>query len=1105
MKKSLLTILLILFLLLPLTIQVSAEVEFDTVDEWLTYAESHNKASKILDAYQNAYQQYPENEQIIAGLQDGASQLLDWATIQHVNGNIETARNRYEFILNTPELNENIQTEVNKKLEYAENDQVIPTVTDIQNQADQLHKASEILNVYKKGHQLYPDNQMIGSRLNDSAESLYRWAKTKHKAGEFTTAETRYQRILDVPTLNQELRGEVSKHLEYASKQQKSPNQLLELAQSSNYASEIVDLYHKGYQLYSEDTRFQDGLRNAAENLLDWSTRKHIDGNIEIAKQRYEKINALPVLTDVLKKELRLKLDYANDNRSLPTASDIIKKAKNLSKASDIVNTYQEGYQLYPDNTDIVNGLQEGVHSLLSWAEGQHKLKHYNTAVDRYEKIINTPALENDVKQKVENNLAYAKNEQISPNQLLEMADDTNKASKMLEIYSEGYELYPEEDQFEKGVQDAARALLNWATYQHQEGRIKTAETRYQRIINSPVSDDMIHKVEQRLAYAEQGDMLPSVAEFYDKAEQTNKASEQLQIFTNGYDLYPNNSDLKDALKDSVINLLDWATIKHQKGKIETAALRYERIKGNPVLNQTLKTELTRKIDLAEEGKSLQTENELINQAAKASKASEQLDILVNAYQLYPRNEELAQKLEQSVINLLDWATRKHRNGSVDTAKIRYQRILDTPNLNKQIKDEVDKKLAYANNSQPLPEIRTILDNIKQSDRASEMLSIAIDGYDLYPRNRQIENALNESAQNLLNWAMSQHQDGDFSTAIDRYETIIQTEGVNYGIISRAKESLALAENKERIHLVNDIVNGNVANYSYKQMRSDIQKLEQSYGDLIETRIIGNSVDDRNLYAVKLGNGDQEIFFNAAHHAREHMTTNVLMEMIDEYAQAYNLNDRYNGYDVRDILNEVSIWFVPMVNPDGVMLVQEGASSADDPSEVISINNGSRDFDRWKANVRGVDLNRQYPYLWKTVANNPGYPNYMNYKGRAPLTEPETKAIYDFTNNHNFLAAIAYHSSGELIYTRYGFDSHSRNVAEGVERITGYQPIDLQSSTSGAGYTDWFVKEKNLPGITPEISPYVGERPVPLSNWNSIWNENKTVGLYIADYIRDNF
>ena len=68
---------------------------------------------------------------------------------------------------------------------------------------------------------------------------------------------------------------------------------------------------------------------------------------------------------------------------------------------------------------------------------------------------------------------------------------------------------------------------------------------------------------------------------------------------------------------------------------------------------------------------------------------------------------------------------------------------------------------------------------------------------------------------------------------------------------------------------------------------------------------------------------------DAAIHAREHMTTNVLMEMIDNYTVAYRKSSSFAGYNVKSTLNKTSIWFVPMMNPDGVTLVQKVINSID--------------------------------------------------------------------------------------------------------------------------------------------------------------------------------
>jgi glucan-binding YG repeat protein len=298
-----------------------------------------------------------------------------------------------------------------------------------------------------------------------------------------------------------------------------------------------------------------------------------------------------------------------------------------------------------------------------------------------------------------------------------------------------------------------------------------------------------------------------------------------------------------------------------------------------------------------------------------------------------------------------------------------------------------------------------------------------------------------------------------------------------------------------------DLVNPRTV-YTYEQMETDIQELQNLYPDLIQTQVIGTSVDGRNLYAIKLGKGEKEIFLNGAHHAREHMTTNVLMEMIDQYAQSYIDGSVFSGYDTRDVLNKMTLWFVPMVNPDGVTLVQKGHLSAKDPNYVLSLNNGSVDFSSWKANIRGVDLNRQYPADWENIRGNTGVPSKENFKGYQPLTEPEALAVYNFTKQHNFKTAVAYHSSGQILYWYFkqaGSDyTRDYNLALQYKNITGYSLVNPTSNPSGGGYTDWFIQEMKQPGFTPEISPYTYGKPVPVSYFDSIWEQNKQAGLMLA-------
>ncbi|MGA3882507.1 M14 family zinc carboxypeptidase, partial [Bacillus pumilus] len=66
------------------------------------------------------------------------------------------------------------------------------------------------------------------------------------------------------------------------------------------------------------------------------------------------------------------------------------------------------------------------------------------------------------------------------------------------------------------------------------------------------------------------------------------------------------------------------------------------------------------------------------------------------------------------------------------------------------------------------------------------------------------------------------------------------------------------------------------------------------------------------------------------------------------------------------ILQTTSLSSVPLVNPDGVDLVRNGPESLGRSSEEFTpLHDGYADYQEWKANIRGVDLNNQFPAYWE--------------------------------------------------------------------------------------------------------------------------------------------
>ena len=299
------------------------------------------------------------------------------------------------------------------------------------------------------------------------------------------------------------------------------------------------------------------------------------------------------------------------------------------------------------------------------------------------------------------------------------------------------------------------------------------------------------------------------------------------------------------------------------------------------------------------------------------------------------------------------------------------------------------------------------------------------------------------------------------------------------------------------------IVNPNKT-YTYTQMGKDINALKKAYPDLVQVKTIGTSEYGRKIYAVGLGKGSANVFINGSHHAREWLTTSLNMYMIEKYAASYKGNKKISGYNVKSLLNSSTIWFVPMINPDGVTLQQQGLKAFPKSTHkaLIKMNKGSKNFKRWKANAKGIDLNRQYKADWKNIKNSPKAPSYKNYKGKAPESAKEVKAIVKFVNQINPEMTVAYHSSGRVLYWNYKQSkaNYKRDhvYAKKIGKMTGYSLVYPGKNPSGGGFTDWIISAKKRPAFTPEIGTYVGETNLPVSQFSKIWKENQGVGLYVA-------
>lgn len=233
--------------------------------------------------------------------------------------------------------------------------------------------------------------------------------------------------------------------------------------------------------------------------------------------------------------------------------------------------------------------------------------------------------------------------------------------------------------------------------------------------------------------------------------------------------------------------------------------------------------------------------------------------------------------------------------------------------------------------------------------------------------------------------------------------------------------------------------------YAYDDLLNDLKTRKNYFS-------IGQSVFSREIFAFVKGRGNPHALIFGGIHARECVTADVVMRLYDNYDESLP-----------------AICFVPLVNPDGAMLVKYSLDGAEFSSREFlkRVNNNSTDFSKWKANGRAVDLNVNFDADFGKGESNVFYPAPENYVGERAFSEPETLAMKKLTEKFGFKAAMCLHTKGNLIYYGYKKLKCYKNYVKMIAAATGLPAVT--SDGSAGGYKDWFLKNGFGFSITAEL------------------------------------
>jgi carboxypeptidase T len=273
---------------------------------------------------------------------------------------------------------------------------------------------------------------------------------------------------------------------------------------------------------------------------------------------------------------------------------------------------------------------------------------------------------------------------------------------------------------------------------------------------------------------------------------------------------------------------------------------------------------------------------------------------------------------------------------------------------------------------------------------------------------------------------------------------------------------------------------GSMGGYpNYDEMLTQLHAMHLYRPDLItDTVALSDSIvtfEGRRLYHLRISDNpgvdedEPEVLYTSLHHARE---PNSMTELL--FFMWYLLENYDTDPEIKYIVDETDLFFVPCVNPDGFVFNGQTEPNGNGMWRKNRRNNGDGTF--------GVDLNRNYGYLWGyDDTGSSSITDAETYRGTAPFSEPETKLIRNLCNAHEFSIAHNHHTYSNVFLFAWGhtFDAapdrpQMEVLAQEMVRQSGwdYGSAELLYLLNGNS-DDWMYGDTTTKGRifahTPEL------------------------------------
>lgn len=264
---------------------------------------------------------------------------------------------------------------------------------------------------------------------------------------------------------------------------------------------------------------------------------------------------------------------------------------------------------------------------------------------------------------------------------------------------------------------------------------------------------------------------------------------------------------------------------------------------------------------------------------------------------------------------------------------------------------------------------------------------------------------------------------------------------------------------------------------TYETIYYTLWETAQRYGQVAQFRVIGKSHDERMIPMLELGTGEEAVFCLAGLCGTERLMPTYLLWMIQEYAKAWECKWKLEEiYDVRKLLEDWKLCFVPVLNPDGYEIYEKGYQVIRNPIYRQMLKMQETPCKEYICNARGMDIRKNFPTSYYS----------RRRIHQQPASENETKALVRVFQEYTGRGLLSFgHSARRIVCFRqpqsFCSNQKSYRLARHLQRRTGFhmEKYNPDAEKKDAGETGSGSPERFYAEICRQPSFRVEIPPVP--------------------------